>query len=58
MWKVWITYPHCLWITLNDEQKAKKTELSTSIVDNSVEKCVEVGLNSGITTVASSLSYL
>ena len=42
MWKVWKTYPQHLWISARAAKKEKRTELSTLIVDNSVEKCAEV----------------
>jgi hypothetical protein len=41
-WKVWISYPQSLWINEKEVKWQKKTELSTVIVDNSVEKCAHV----------------
>ena len=39
---MWKTYPHGLWINQKILDISKKTELSTVIVDNSVENCAEV----------------
>ena len=45
LWKAWKSYPHFLWITYEAISQVQTVEkLSTIIVDNSVEKCVEVNI--------------
>ena len=42
MWKAWKTYPPELWTTILEKAKDWRENLSTYIVDKSVENCVEV----------------